>query len=570
MAERLNAADRLEREARRAVLRGSARPRLLFDAELDGAGLRAVRGVTWADPVGVRVRSFRSCRSLRARLRAAGLPPIVIDTGAVLDEGDAHDISPNLDAVRLARTAARMRASGVHVPAIVYRGSQRPSTSGFAALQPQELSTFMPPPADRSAGRAPVASALDAMTGSEVIAGNRIEVELDNPTARNWLLHAIASSERRVHLQVYIALDDEVGRAVEAALAAAAARGVIVRILVDSLHGLHGSFGLHNAILDRLSSRPGVELRVVNPVTGRSSLEDLKRRDHRKLVVVDGRLALLGGRNLSHEYYTGFDEVPLHPEMPWRMVPWLDAGARIEGPAVAALDRSFLQAWTDAGGGAFDIAPCPHAGTAAARVIVHRGLRDAHTVDAYVALIDGARSQVSVVNGFPLLLEIQHALLRALKRGVRVRTLVGNLTPRHELGPFAGSWARARTMATAFVHSRMDPIVEAGGECREFVVPCQPGWHSSVGDIRPHVHAKAMSVDARVCAVGSANLDVTAGYWESELLLVVENEGIAAAVEARFDELFRTSRRVDPADPDWRRRAELRRWMRYWPGVLSA
>jgi phosphatidylserine/phosphatidylglycerophosphate/cardiolipin synthase-like enzyme len=528
-----------------------------------------MRGVTWADPVGVRVRSTRSCRSLRARLRAAGLAPIVIDTGAVLDEGDAHDISPILDAVRLARTAARMRAHGFEVPAIVYRGSHRPSTRGFAALHPQELSTLVPPEADDSS-RAPAGSPLDAMTGSEVITGNRIEVELDNPTARNWLLRAIESSERRVHFQVYMALDDDVGRPVEAALAAAAARGVTVRVLVDSLHGLHGSFGLRNAILDRLSSRPGVELRVGNPITGTSSLEDLKRRDHRKLVVVDGRLALLGGRNLSHEYYTGFDEVTLHSEMTWRMVPWLDAGARVEGPAVAALDRSFLQAWTDAGGGAFEIAPCPKAGTAAGRVIVHRGLQDAHTVDAYVALIDGARSHVYVVNGFPLLLEIQHALLRALRRGVRVRTLVGNLTPRHGGGPFEGPWSSARTAATSFVQSRMDPLVAAGADCYEFVVPKQPAWDPSVGDIRPHVHAKTMSVDGKVCAVGSANLDVTAGYWESDLLLVVEDESIATEVEARFDQLFATSRRVDRDDPEWQRRAELRRWMRYWPGVLSA
>jgi phosphatidylserine/phosphatidylglycerophosphate/cardiolipin synthase-like enzyme len=185
-------------------------------------------------------------------------------------------------------------------------------------------------------------------------------------------------------------------------------------------------------------------------------------------------------------------------------------------------------------------------------------------------LIESARSHVCVVNGFPLLLEIQHALVRALRRGVRVRVLVGNLTPRHGREPFEGPWAAARTMATAFVHSRIDPIVAAGGDCYEFVVPSQPGWHPAVGDIRPHVHAKAMSVDGRVCAVGSANLDVTAGYWESELLLVVEDESIATAVEARFDELFATSARIDPADPDWQRRAELRRWMRYWPGVLSA
>jgi phosphatidylserine/phosphatidylglycerophosphate/cardiolipin synthase-like enzyme len=78
-----------------------------------------------------------------------------------------------------------------------------------------------------------------------------------------------------------------------------------------------------------------------------------------------------------------------------------------------------------------------------------------------------------------------------------------------------------------------------------------------------------MSADGHVCAVGSANLDVTAGYWESELLLVVEDPSIATTIEARFDELLATSRRVDPQDSAWRHRAELRGWMRYWPGVLS-
>jgi phosphatidylserine/phosphatidylglycerophosphate/cardiolipin synthase-like enzyme len=255
--------------------------------------------------------------------------------------------------------------------------------------------------------------------------------------------------------------------------------------------------------------------------------------------------------------------------MAWRMVPWLDAGARVEGPAVAELERSFLEAWQSAGGGAFQIAECPLAGTAAARVVVHRGLRDAHTVEAFVGMIEAARSHVYVVNGFPLMLEIQHALLRALARGVRVRALVGNLTPRHDDGPFAGPWAGARTMATSFVHSRVDPIVAAGGDCYEFKVPHQPAWAAAVGDIRPHVHAKTISVDGRVCAVGSANLDVTAGYWESELLLVVEDELVARSLEARFDTLLSMSVRFDKNDPGWQQRAEQRRWMRYWPGVLS-
>jgi len=555
-------------EAGVAVLRAGAKPLLLFDAEIEKDQLSLLRGAAWAEPVGVRVRSLRSCASLRARMRAAGLAPCVVDAGAVLGEGDAADVPAQADAVRLARVAARMRAAGFPVRAIVYRGTHRPAARGFVAVLPEELATVRKA---RSAARrrASLAERLDATTGSAAIAGNRVEIELDNRLARERLLAAIAGSRRRVHVQTYMAADDDVGRALEAALAAAAARGVEVRVLVDSLHGLHGSLGVSNPILERLGALPGVALRVSKPITSLPSLEELKQRDHRKLVVADGRVALVGGRNLSHEYYAGFEEVALTPEANWRMVPWLEAGARVEGPAVAVLERSFLQAWTDAGGDRFAVRAPARAGATSARVIVHRGLRDAYALEAYLALIETAESHITVVNGFPLLLEVQHALLRALRRGVRVRTLFGNPAPRHGDAPFEGPWATARSVATSFVHSRMDALVAAGGDCYELVVRSQPAWHPTLGEVRPHVHAKAMSADARVCALGSANLDITAGYWESELLLVVEDEALAAAFEARVDVLMAGSERVDRNDPEWRRRAALREWMRYWPGTLS-
>ncbi|HEX9108692.1 MAG TPA: phosphatidylserine/phosphatidylglycerophosphate/cardiolipin synthase family protein, partial [Longimicrobiales bacterium] len=387
--------------------------------------------------------------------------------------------------------------------------------------------------------------------------------------ARRWLLDAIGGSRERVHVQVYMAADDDVGAQVEAALGAAGARGVQVRLLVDSLHGLHGSLGLHNPLLERLAAQPGVELLVSRPIRAVPSLEDLKQRDHRKLAIIDGAVALLGGRNLSHEYYTGFDEVRLKPESPWRDVPWLDAGARVQGPAVAALERHFLEAWTEAGGSAFDVREQLPAGRTPVRVVVHRGLRDAATLEAYLAMIDGAESHVYAVNGFPLILEIQHALLRAIRRGVRVCVLFGHLTPRYGGGAFKGPWARVRTAATEYVHSRVDALVAAGGEAYQLGIPKQPGWGEGVGAINPHVHAKVMSADGRVCSVGSANLDITAGYWESELMLLVQDAAIARSLETRIEQLLAASERVDRDDPAWRRLARRRDWMRHWPGVLS-
>src|SRR5271157_2696599 len=253
-------------EAGVAVLRAGSRPMILFDAETEKDQLPLIHGAAWADLVGARVRPVHSYTSLRAKLRAAGLPPYVIDAGAVLGEGEAPDVPELADAVRLARAATRMRADGFPVAAIVYRGPHEPATQGFAAARPEQLAALAAAPT-AARGHASLAERLNATTGSEPIDGNRIEVELDNPTARTWLLSAIKGSRQRVHFQVYMALDDDIGRPVEAALAAAGARGVTVRVLVDSLHGLHGSFGLRNPLLERLSSRPGVELRVSKPIT---------------------------------------------------------------------------------------------------------------------------------------------------------------------------------------------------------------------------------------------------------------------------------------------------------------
>ena len=287
-----------------AVIRPGTRPLLLFDSELsdrDLAMLAGLKGQETPELLAVRMRPTRSCNSIRVRLREAGLPTRVADASAVLDEGAAFDVPEAVDPVRLARVGARMRAAGFPVAAIVHCGLHTPRTIGFTALRAEDIAATqwkldVPVPQPQSLARR-----LEATTGAALLSGNRIEVEMDNAKARRWLIEAIAGSKQRVHLQLYMALDDDVGEPVEAALAEAGARGVTVRVVVDSLHGLEGSFGTHNPLLERLRARPGVELRVSRPVTGVPSLEDLKQRDHRKVAVIDGAVALIGGRNLSHE-----------------------------------------------------------------------------------------------------------------------------------------------------------------------------------------------------------------------------------------------------------------------------
>ncbi len=544
-----------------AVIRPGRRPLILFDAALDGPVLDALAtlvGPPAPHRLAVRLRPSQTCRGIRERLGAAGLPARVIDARAALGEGDALDVSETNDPVRLARVGARLRASGFPVTAIVHRGPASPEVQGIPAFSVPELLSEAPG-VGTAPGRAP----------TEPSAGNRVEIELHNPTGRRWLLDLISSSRASILFQVYIASDDLVGQEVEAALVEAAGRGVNVRILVDSLYGLHQSFGIQNPLLMRLSSHPGISLRAVRPLRELPTLTDLKQRDHRKLVVVDGRVALVSGRNLSREYYLGFEEVALAPATPWDHVPWLDASVRVEGPGAAAVAQSFLEAWTEAGGEPFPIVPSRPCGDSTVRVIVHRGLRDANTLETYREVIDSARSQVYVVNGFPLLLELQQSLLRALQRGVRVRALIGHVVPLHGGVPFGGFGSLTRHAATSLVHSRFDPLIAEGGDCYLFAAPSQSNWAPELGQVFSHVHAKVVSVDGRICTVGSANLDITSAYWESELIVAVDDPVVTGGLELRLDALCRESIRIHREDPAWQQAAARRAWMRRWPGVLS-
>lgn len=562
------------------VAQAGTRRLALVDARIDGDALAAVRAALDDDDARavfcVRLTPDVAARELRARWLAAGFRrPHVLDVRDLLDEGDATDVHVEVAPVRLCRAAARLRLRGARVDLVLARAPGRARADGFAVLTPDDLAdlparlaaAYRPPPpaaADRLSAR------LDLMTASRREPGHRVHVELDNAAARRELLARIDSATRRVHAQWYIVEDDEVTREVEAALVAAAARGVEVRVLVDSLYSLHGSFGVENALLRRLAAAPGVELRASRPIQHVPSLADLKQRDHRKLLVVDGARAIVSGRNLGKQYYRSFAEARVTRRSPYSEVPWFDASAAIDGPAVATLDATFAQAWLAAGGAPFAIDAPPPAGDAALRVVVHHGLADAYTLEAYLALIETAESRLLVVNSFPLQLEVQHALLRALARGVALSVLVGRARPAWgDDVAFPGSGS-IRALADALVRARLATLIEAGADVRELAIAPPTGWDAQLGLVRPHVHAKLVCADGRVVALGSANLDVTAGYWESEALVLVDDGRVAASVEAAIDELRLASPAIDPADAKWREGAALRAWLgRVWPSVIG-
>jgi phosphatidylserine/phosphatidylglycerophosphate/cardiolipin synthase-like enzyme len=519
--------------------------------------------------VAVRLRADEPLEVARRRLDEGvpwGGPVPLVDASAFLDDGGAGDVPQSVDALRVLRCAHRLLCEGVPVAAVVTAGESPLESGVVQTWTPETLRRRSPTAALGRHTPAPASEAArwDLLTGSTPVRGHRVQLELDNGAARRRLLASIAAARSRVHWQCYIVEDDGTAAEVSDALAAAAARGVTVRVLVDSLYSLHEVYGAKNPVLARLAEVPGVEVRGASPVSGVPSLELLKARNHRKLVVVDGREATVTGRNLADVYYRGFDEQALTDETPFPAVPWLDASALVEGPLVEAVEYGFLTDWARCGGAPFDVEPLPPAGGLTCRFISHEGLRDAHTFDALLEFVRGARRSLVLVNTFPLVIELQRALLAALARGVEVTVLFGNVRPRWGDGVhFSGGVYRE--LGDELVRARLEPVLRAGARGYEFVLPS-----ASLGRVLPHVHAKLYLRDDERLLVGTANLDVTSAYWESEVLLAVEDAAFAREARAALEPLLATSRLVDLEDPAWAQAAARRAWLgENWPNIVG-
>jgi cardiolipin synthase len=160
--------------------------------------------------------------------------------------------------------------------------------------------------------------------------GNQVEVFDDGAAGLAAMHEAIQAARRKVHLETYILRADETGLRFLRTLETAARRGVDVRLLFDAL----GSRGLDRDVLWPLR-RAGAQLAEFNPPSRWLPRFAPRRRDHRKILVVDGRTGFVGGLNLGDEYASREGDQPA----------WRDAHLRVVGPAVRDLEAVFLESW---------------------------------------------------------------------------------------------------------------------------------------------------------------------------------------------------------------------------------
>src|SRR5262245_32836104 len=165
----------------------------------------------------------------------------------------------------------------------------------------------------------------------ELIAGNAVTLLRNGREAFPAWLAAIAAAQKRVSLEMYIFSDDTIGRRFAEALGAAVARGVEVRLLYDFV----GCRDTPAAFFDRLPAAGVPTIAYHRPKFGYRRFATLWRRNHRKVLVCDGRVAFVGGINISNEWLDASEGGG----------GWRDAAVRIEGPAARELEAGFLALW---------------------------------------------------------------------------------------------------------------------------------------------------------------------------------------------------------------------------------
>lgn len=325
---------------------------------------------------------------------------------------------------------------------------------------------------------------------------------------------AIEAAECRVELLVYIFRGDRAGARLLDVLTAAAARGVEVRLLYDSI----GSWGLGDGDLAGLRAAGGRAVAFL-PLLWKRRPFTVNLRNHRKLLIVDGKIGFVGGRNVGDEYFT--DRVG-------RERRWLDAMLQVRGPSVAHMQQVFAEDWFTATEEALTELPVPPkmTGAGACAVGIVCSGPDREQSDLWFAFgqaVTDAKSTVDLSSPYlvppPTLMFL---LQLAAARGVRVRI--------HTNGP--------KAEAAVLYHAQRSyyrRLLEGGVEIYETTTD--------------YNHAKVLVVDGNVVVVGSANMDLRSAHLNFEIAAVaLDAAELGRQVLATLEERHANCRRVSVSD----------------------
>ena len=372
--------------------------------------------------------------------------------------------------------------------------------------------------------------------GIPVTRNNQVKLLMSGHDKFIDLFQAIRRARHHVHLEYFNFRNDSIAGALFRLLAQKAREGVEVRALFDAFGNSSNNRPLRNRHLDSIRAQ-GIEIVKFDPLKF-PYFNHIAHRDHRKIVVIDGRVGYTGGMNIADYYIHGLPKVGA----------WRDMHARIEGDAVRYLQGIFLTMWNretgqHVGGPAYfpDMPALPDSLARPVAIVdrtPHRSPRAMRR--AYIAAIDAAQRTVQIVNPyFVPTRSVRRALKRALRRGKEVEIMIPSVSD----VPFTPE------AALYYVHR----LMKRGAR----VYLYNGGFH----------HSKVMMVDSAFCTVGSANLDARSLRHDYETNAFILHPATTAELTEMFARDRLNSTLLTPEV--WKKRSGWKKFVGWFAHLLG-
>ena len=376
-------------------------------------------------------------------------------------------------------------------------------------IQGEDISSDIP------AQYKPLAGMLHKMNRAYPLSGNNVEIITDFQTMSDRLIADIGSARQHINMLFFKFEDDEVGRRIADALIKKAEEGVQVRLIYDDA----GNLMVPRRFYKKLRKH-GLQVRgfikIFLPILSR----DYNSRNHRKVVVIDGKVGYMGGMNIAQRYAEG---------LKWGI--WRDTQIRIMGPAVSELQTSFLTDWKFTKGDEPDLAPMypynPPCGNTLMQIVTG-GPMDKWNVmmQAYMTAIASARHHAYLQSPYfippePIMKTLQNAALC----GVDVRVMIPYRGDKGVLPPWAS-------------RSYFKEALNAG--IRIYLYR------------KGYMHAKTMTIDDSLVTIGSTNIDFRGFEQDFEINAFMYDESMARQQRDIFLEDLKDAELIDPLEWDKR------------------
>lgn len=363
------------------------------------------------------------------------------------------------------------------------------------------------------------------IVGSPLVVGNKVELLIDGPTTYDAMFLAIENAKNSINMETYIIEDDEIGQRFAKLLINKQISGVQVNLIYDSVGSISTPKPFFKTLIE--SGINVLEFNPINPLVTRKGW-DVNRRDHRKLLIVDGQVAFVGGINISSVYSSGSFGKSRSTKGNQQ---WRDTHLRVVGPVVNEFQKLFMATWNEQKGALLatrDYFPAQaNKGNEVVRAI-GSSPEEAYS-QIYVTLlsaINSAETRVSLTNAYfvpdPKLLA---ALKEAVQRGVDVRLLLPEKTDSVMVFYASRSYYDELLCAGVKIYERRDALL----------------------------HSKTAMIDGVWSTVGSTNLDWRSFTNNQEINAVLLGQDFGLQMQNMFEMDLESSTLITL--DEWRKRS---------------